>query len=211
MVLFSKDVSLRLSHLFIRASHNPSADIFARKSQIAIEYAFRLKDLAPHTSIFWVYTSAGVNFEEAYTRIATECKIPGRNDHLNKVQLVKDWLETTYSVKWLMIIDNVDSVEAFFNKPLHGKPLVEYVPQSAKGSVLYTSRNRDIGVDLTLDRDPVMVSSMSSKEALQMFSKDLTSHSTVEERKALLEELDHLPLAITQAVAYMAKRRKSIG
>ena len=53
-----------------------------------------------------------------------------------------------------MIIDNIDSAEAFFKEKVHGKPLAEYVPDSTKGSVLYTSRNRDIGVDLTQDRDP---------------------------------------------------------
>ncbi len=126
------------------------------------------------------------------------------------MQLVKDWLENTYSLEWLMIIDNVDNAEAFFKEKVHGKPLVEYVPQSARGSLLFTTRNRDIGIDLTRNSDPIMIPSMSEEEAQQLLGDPLMSSSTVEDRQNLLEELDYLPLAITQAVAYMTKRRKSI-
>jgi len=62
-------------------------------------------------------------------------------------------------------------------------------------------------VDLTLDRDPIMISSMDSEEAHKLLGEDLTDHSTVEERQDLLEELDHLPLAITQAVSVNAYLR----
>ncbi len=126
------------------------------------------------------------------------------------MQLVKVWLENIYSLEWLMIIDNVDNAEAFFTEKVHGKPLVEYVPQSARGSLLYTTRNRDIGIDLTRNSDPIMIPSMSQEEAQQLLGDHLMSSSTVEDRQNLLEELDYLPLAITQAVAYMTKRRKSI-
>ena len=181
------------------------------KSQIAVEYAFQLQNKSPETSIFWVYTSAGVSFEEAYIRIATTCKIPGLSDpKTNPLQLVRDWLESTYPLKWLMIIDNVDSYETFFKENIHGKPMVDYIPQSTNGSILYTSRNRDIGVDVTLDRDPITVPSMDPEEAYQLLSKDLIEHSTADERWEFFEEIDYLPLAISQAVAYMAKRHKSI-
>ena len=152
-----------------------------------------------------------MNFEEAYTKIARGCQYPDQNGQSrNSLQLVKDWLETQYPLKWLMIIDNVDSAETFFVEKLYGKPLTDYVPQSEKGSLLYTSRNRDIGVDLTFDRDPIMIPPMDPEEALQLFGQDLINGSTAEERRDLIRELDHLPLAITQAVAYMSKRRKSI-
>ncbi len=180
------------------------------KSQIAREYAFRLTEQSPETSVFWAYTGAGVNFTEAYKKIAAQCKIPNRDVSNNPLQLVRDWLEHTYPHRWLMIVDNVDEVQTFFKERLFGKPIVEYIPQSAKGSVLYTSRNRDIGVDLTADRNPILIPSMEFEEAHQFLDEGLIRGSTIEERRELLEELDCLPLAITQAIAYMAKRRKSI-
>lgn len=63
-----------------------------------------------------------------------------------------------------MIIDNVDSAPAFFEEKLRGKPLIVYGPQGIDGAVLYTSIKRDMGVDLTLDQDPVMNRSMDPEE-----------------------------------------------
>ena len=86
-----------------------------------------------------------------------------------------------------MIIDNIDSAEAFFKEKVYGMPLAEYVPDSTKGSVLYTSRNGDIGVDLTQDRDPIAIPSMSSGEARHLLGKDLISSSTDEGRRICLK------------------------
>lgn len=95
-----------------------------RKSQIALEYAFRLEE-SSETSIFSVYTSAGINFEEAYRRIASQCNIPGQDDpQSNSLLLVKNWLGQIYPLKWLMIIDNVDSAQTFFKEKIYGKPLI---------------------------------------------------------------------------------------
>lgn len=135
------------------------------KSQIALEYAFRVRTNSPQTSIFWIYANSVLHFGEAYSKIAASCNLPGRDEpQRNVIQLVKDWLELKYPFKWLMILDNVDSIEAFCTQEVYGKPLVDYIPQSATGSVLFTSRNRDVGVDLTFDREPIMIPSMDAKK-----------------------------------------------
>ena len=136
-----------------------------RKSQLALEYAFRLRDKSPDTSVFWVYTSTGASFGIAYGKIAAAFNISHRdNKERNNFQLVKDYFENQYPFKWLMIIDNVDSAPAFFEEKLRGKPLIVYGPQGIDGAVLYTSIKRDMGVDLTLDQDPVMNRSMDPEE-----------------------------------------------
>lgn len=106
-----------------------------------------------------------MSFEEAYGKIAAACDIPDRdNQERNHFQLVKDYFENQYPFKWLMIIDNVDSAPAFFEEKLRGKHLIVYGPQSINSAVLYTSRKRDMGVDLTLDPDPVMSRAMDPEE-----------------------------------------------
>ena len=111
-----------------------------------------------------------------------------------------------------MIVDNVDDRNMFFeNFTYAGKALREYIPQSPKGMLIYTTRNRDIGVDLSLDRDPIIVSSMDQEEAQLLLGKKIRAESTEAEQLELLDELVYLPLAISQAVAFMAKRRKSVA
>lgn len=65
-------------------------------------------------------------------------------------------------------------------------------------------------MDLTADRNPILIPSMEFEEAHQHLDEGLIRSSTIEERRELLEELDCLPLAITQAIACMVKRRKLI-
>ena len=111
-----------------------------------------------------------------------------------------------------MIVDNVDDRGVFFETYPHtGKALRDYIPQTSKGSILYTTRNRDIGMDLALDRVPVTVPSMDTQEALSLLGQKLRTESTETEQLELLGELVYLPLAISQAAAFMAKRRKSVA
>ena len=111
-----------------------------------------------------------------------------------------------------MILDNVDDRNAFFETYTYaGKALREYVPQSSKGSILYTTRNMDIGMDLALDRSPITVPSMDAQEALALLGQRIRAESAETEQLDLLEELVYLPLAISQAAAFMAKRRKSVA
>ena len=163
--------------------------------------------------MFWIHAGNAAKFGESYKRIASELGIPGRDDpNVDELQLVRDWLEVKYECRWLLIVDNVDDRSVFFKRHPHTrKALREYVPQTSKGSILYTTRNRDIGMDLALDREPITVPSMDAQEARALLGQRLRTESTETEQLELLGELVYLPLAISQAVAYMAKRRKSVA
>ncbi|KAM6510829.1 hypothetical protein FSOLCH5_011275 [Fusarium solani] len=50
------------------------------KSQIAIEYAYRVRKSAPQTWVFWVHAANAARFEQAYRDIADKAEIPGRED-----------------------------------------------------------------------------------------------------------------------------------
>lgn len=111
-----------------------------------------------------------------------------------------------------MVVDNVDDRNVFFETFTYaGKALREYIPQTSKGSILYTTRNRDIGMDLALDRAPLTVPSMDVQEAQALLGQRIRAESTETEQLELLAELVYLPLAISQAVAFMAKRHKTVA
>ncbi|KAM6504800.1 hypothetical protein FSOLCH5_015290 [Fusarium solani] len=50
------------------------------KSQIAIEHAYRVRESAPQTWVFWVHAANAARFEQAYRDIANKAEIPGRED-----------------------------------------------------------------------------------------------------------------------------------
>lgn len=163
--------------------------------------------------MLWVHAGNTARFVESYKRIASEFQISGRDDpNVDVLQLVRDWLEAKYECRWLMIFDNVDDRRIFFETYTYtGKALREYVPQTSKGSIIYTTRNVDIGMDLALDRVPVAVPPMDVHEAQALLGNRIRAESTETEQLELLEDLVYLPLAISQATAFMAKRHKSVA
>ncbi|KAL9579363.1 MAG: hypothetical protein Q9212_005152 [Teloschistes hypoglaucus] len=182
------------------------------KTQVALEYIYRIRSSS--VSVFWVHGSSLSRFMESYKRIAIECNVPGHNDPNNDtMQLVRDWLETNCATRWLMIVDNVDDRTVFFEQDpdlTTGRALVEYIPQAANGTVIYTTRSRDIGVDLLSGSEPIKVSPLSIDEGIFMLGDRLTGNVPRETQITLLEELAYLPLAISQAAAFMVKRRKTV-
>jgi tetratricopeptide (TPR) repeat protein len=184
-----------------------------RKSQIALEYCFRQKESDPDCSVFWVQAATVARFEETYKRIATECRIVTQEaTQIDVTLLVKDWLETRHEGRWLMVVDNVDDADVFFRE-LTGnkKTLSQYIPRTGKGSLLFTTRSRDIAVDLILPATPISIPVLTKSEGRQLLCSRITGDHSEESVVELLEELEYIPLAITQAAAFMSKRRRTIS
>ncbi|KAL8771214.1 MAG: hypothetical protein Q9194_004963 [Teloschistes cf. exilis] len=82
----------------------------------------------------------------------------------------------------------------------------EILPESPNGSVLVTARSREAAFKLVgNDEDILKVEPMSESYALALFRKKF-SGGHEEEVLELLQHLDYMPLAISQAVAYTRRR-----
>jgi tetratricopeptide (TPR) repeat protein len=177
-----------------------------------------VRDATPRTYVFWVHASTRARFEEAYRGLADRLELPGRLDpKADVLRLVSDWLCNEANGKWTMVVDNVDDVETFF--PLQrrdqggdgqetSKPLTAYLPQSRNGSILITSRSRDAAARLVGGHKNIReVLAMNESQGLQLLYNKLLDPSH-EEGVAieLLRTLDCMPLAITQAAAYINRR-----
>ena len=78
--------------------------------------------------------------------------------------------------------------------------------------MLVTTRDKRIGGKLLKGRQPIMAQMMTPQEAEKLFRSRLGKHEIRGEADLpkLLEELDHLPLAITQAAAFVDENDASI-
>ncbi|KAL9074932.1 MAG: hypothetical protein Q9157_004202 [Trypethelium eluteriae] len=140
-------------HRFPRTARGATESV-VKKSQLAIEYAYQLREQYPGVWAFWVHASNADRFEQGYWNIAAKAKIFGHRDpKANIFKLVHDWLYDDKR-KWVLILDNVDDADFLFDKPLvvqsqpnsgssASQPLRDYVPHSQNGSVLITSRSRE--------------------------------------------------------------------
>ncbi|KAL8870461.1 MAG: hypothetical protein Q9174_003506 [Haloplaca sp. 1 TL-2023] len=183
------------------------------KTQIVLEFIFRTRN--PSTAVFWVYAGARSRFVESYRRIARECRIPGHeNPQADTLQLVRDWLDSGIDSQWLMVVDNVDDRTILFDQGDENetdKALIEYIPQTEKGCLIYTTRSRDVAIDLATGNEPIKVTPLSFSESIALLGTRVIRGSSQEEQEDLLDELAHLPLALSQAAAFMTKRRKTVA
>ena len=85
--------------------------------------------------------------------------------------------------------------------------LVELLPESANGSILITSRSREVASELVGDDNSIItVEPMDQDHALMLFRKKLQDDSNDGQVLDLLQHLDYMPLAISQAAAYIRQR-----
>ena len=193
--------------------HLPSAGTAdsESKSQIAIEYAYRLRKKSPARSVFWVHANNAARFRQSYQTIATAAKIPGIADpKVDVLDLVFQWLSRDESGDWLMILDNADNGDSFFvtltDADMESPCLSRFLPQKGAGSILITSRDQGTAIRLTGGQKQVLrVGVMSEDENLALLGKKLPEDPSDEyAKKRLIMALDKVPLAITQASAYIA-------
>ncbi|KAL3430340.1 putative kinesin light chain [Aspergillus tetrazonus] len=98
--------------------------------------------------------------------------------------------------KWILIFDNADDIGMWVKGGPAAPPLKGIIPQSENGHVLFTSRNQQLALNLA---SPNVLS--VPDELLQ------DNHVT----RILLEQLAFLPLAISQAAAYINKNSISLA
>ncbi|KAF2242295.1 TPR-like protein [Trematosphaeria pertusa] len=192
-----------------------------RKSQLAIEHCYRTIKQSPETWVFWVHASNAARFEESYQDIASSVEVPGRqNPTADVFQLVHDWLRDERNGKWVLVLDNADDARFLLEARSAGRdgptndlevrssqPLVTYVPQCKNGSVLVTTRSRNVALQLVEECDIVAVEPMDKKDAQALLQKKLGRQDSSEEVIELAAALEFIPLAMVQAAAYISQRR----
>ena len=171
-----------------------------------------------------MYASNATRFEEAYRTIADRVKIPRRDEpKADILRLVSDWLCDEANGQWVMILDNADDISVFFhahegrrrtdteNSTRITVPLSDFLPQTQNGSILITSRSRDAALRLTGSyRDIIAVEPMDEGHALELFTNKINDEFDNGDPRELLQALDFMPLAISQAAAYINQRAPRI-
>lgn len=138
-----------------------------------------------------------------------------RQPQTDLMQLVNSWLQSDESDYWLMVFDSADShlslVRAFAidqdpNDVATSKKesLAHILPRSPMGSILITTRNKKLALDLThtlLEVPPM--DDVEAEKLVQDKLKNLDSRQV--DLHLLVNLLGYLPLALVQAAAYIRK------
>ncbi|KAK3947111.1 P-loop containing nucleoside triphosphate hydrolase protein [Pseudoneurospora amorphoporcata] len=147
------------------------------KSQLAIEYAHRTAEKEPDRWVFWVHAGTQARVEEGLKAIADAVKLPGRGQPEADVpQLVYTWLSNERKHRWIVILDSADDVDVFFDAGSNPKrrPLAAYFPQSPNGSLLVTTRIKDLAYKLVGGyKNIIEIGPMAQSDALLLLERKL--------------------------------------
>ena len=175
------------------------------KTQVALSFAYFVLDKYPDLSVFWVPALSAETFERAFEEIARMLGIdPVSNSKEDVKRLVQRQLGATTAGRWLLIVDNADDMDILEGTGAT-EGLLDYLPESSLGLTLFTTRNDEIAQSL-VGSDVIEIETMERQEAMGLLEQSLVRKEPLGETSTaaeLLDELDNLPLAITQAAAYM--------
>lgn len=140
------------------------------KTQIALQFAYYVKENYPEFSIFWVQWLNRKTFERGCSEIARALGI--YQEQLSKEDeeiLVRQWLCAKAAGKWLLIIDNADDLDL-----LRGcnqtDGLLASLPENADSLTILTTQNGSAAQHLA-GSDVLEIGNMTEQETIDLMKK----------------------------------------
>jgi tetratricopeptide (TPR) repeat protein len=180
------------------------------KTQVALQFAYHVKETRPEYSVFWASAISTASFDQACLGIAEKLDIlQGENQKKEEPkELVKQHLSSSRAGRWLLIVDNADDLNIFFGDG-QSEGISNYLPQSENGLIVYTTRTPEVAEKAGMNI--IEVGAMNRQDAMNFLKKSLRNElSNYAIANELLDELAHLPLAISQAAAYLNRNSTPI-
>jgi tetratricopeptide (TPR) repeat protein len=159
------------------------------KTQMAMEYIYR--HLRDYDVIWWIEAGRLTQIRAALTELSRQLGLPGGNDPSVAIPAVREALRTGRPYRrWLLVFDAAES-------PDQVRP---FFPNNGPGEILITSRNPDwAGVARPLE--VALFKREESRELLRRRDPDIAQSAA----DRVAERLGDLPLAISQAAAWLAE------
>jgi transcriptional regulator with XRE-family HTH domain len=174
------------------------------KTQIAVEYAYRMREQGVYTHTLWINAASQEALMASFTALADllpEFTAREETDQQKLMEAIKGWLEGCPQ-RWLLIFDNADDISL----------LSAYMPRSGNGSILLTTCAQAVG-SLGTAIDVEKMGFLEGTHLLLRRAQRLRplSDDEVSAAEQLVVALDHFPLALEQAGAYIEETRCSFA
>ncbi|KXG45118.1 uncharacterized protein PGRI_096050 [Penicillium griseofulvum] len=178
------------------------------KTKLAVELSFRTRENSPETWFLWTSARSADRLKDGFSEIAERLKIHGRQyPEANVFELVINWLNKQENGKWVLVLDNVVS-EALPTDDGY-QQLWGSLTSSENGSIIITTRNKGIALNYINENDAILIEPMDGLHAMSLMQKRSSVPLPEEDGQLqnLVQELNYMPMAITQAAAYINSRR----
>lgn len=194
------------------------------KSLLAIEHANQVRERSEETWVFWLHASNATRFRQSIQHVVDQLRIPSRGaSGQNVFALFESWLRDRKQGPWVLIIDNADDTDFLHQLPSmtdnvtddpspgsDRRTCLDYLPNDT-GVILFTSRNQKAATTLVDFSDIIEIGQMDEEQAVLLLERKLGVSDDREVSLELVHALDFIPLAITQAAAYIQQRRPRVS
>ncbi|KEQ57671.1 uncharacterized protein M437DRAFT_79551 [Aureobasidium melanogenum CBS 110374] len=163
------------------------------KTQLCIEFVRRYQE--KYSAVLWLDGSSEDALQRSFIEVVAR---------LPAVRGVMDWLSLPSNRQWLLVIDNVDRDHTTKEKDPLAYDVKQYFPTADHGNILITSRLST----LTAPRSSLRLTRVDREQGraiLEATGGEIISAQDKSSVDALLEKLGGLPLALTQAGAYISQ------
>ena len=178
------------------------------KTQIALEYVYRYQN--SYQRIYWISADTQASLLDGYRKIAerAELQISHLSTPVEVAERVISWLDGEES--WLLAVDNLDDLDVLTVENPNSRFLLLPSTGQPQRHTLITSRNRYADGIPAQGMEVNKFDQGASLALLYEASKVAQSSDPTEGQAAvkIVEDLDHLPLAIDQAAAYVREVAK---
>lgn len=164
----------------------------------------------PELYVLWLHAGSASRLDQGVRSILDNSRIdrrrePGQNDY----QLLRSWLIRIQP--WLVIIDNADEADHILGSlnsstDDDAETRFDFIPTCNHGSVLLTTRNMDVALRMVQQHNIINMSPMDRDLASSLMRKKLGTQEPEEDIRQLVVALGCMPLAMTQAAAYIRRR-----
>ncbi|EWY82939.1 hypothetical protein FOYG_15017 [Fusarium oxysporum NRRL 32931] len=185
------------------------------KTQIALQLAHLVKKEDKgecNYSVIWIPALSMASFEQACSKMISKFGIEQTNGE-NPKETFKRFLSSEKAGKWFLIIDNADNNDTLYGTAEAPGGIDEFIPDCEHGYILYTTRSREVAVSVA-QNNVVKLSEMDDEDAKALLQSSLIDKAQMQDTaliEKLLHKLAYLPLAITQASAYMKANEISVN
>ncbi|MCJ1273174.1 hypothetical protein MMC21_000963 [Puttea exsequens] len=208
------------------------------KTQIALQLIQRYRTDCPNESIFWIHGGSGDMLRQSLTEIALRCNLLRPGDITTEpLDAVRRFLLNVENGRWLMVVDNADVPNTFIkpsstssstSQDQHRSQraaLGTYIPRCAHGRIVFTTKSKSFGEIMSMQGCVIEIPPLCLPEACELLQKRLFEDMQLAESppsyqreiptnpnlEKLCEYLDCLPLALSQAAAFMRQQNVTVG
>ena len=173
-----------------------------RKTRLVRQYIETQKNT--DLSVFWIHIGSAERMKSGSRDVANAVGIHGCDGpDVDILQKVKEWFESEVSGRWLLVYDNVDDIDLMYGER-HGR-LAFYFPRSNRGSIIMTTRNKQVGIKFATAKNLIPLSTLTDAESIALMVTKLGEDDSerTHDLKELAGVLGGIPLAIVQAISFI--------